>query len=60
MKKIISLLSVIAMLFTMLTTVAFAEEEGRFYWEQTAKDDTSVTLALVFDASRACSNSNQF
>lgn len=56
MKKIISLFSVIAMLFTLMTTVAFAGgEEGRFYWEETAKDDTSVTLALVFDASRECS-----
>lgn len=45
MKKIISLLSVFAMIATLFTTVAFADDNNKFYVEETV-DGTNVTLDL--------------
>lgn len=46
MKKIISLLSAIAMMFTLITTVAFADENNAVYFEKT-DGKNEVTLKLV-------------
>lgn len=46
MKKIISLLSVFAMIATMFTTVAFADDNNKFYVEETV-DGTNVTLTIL-------------
>jgi hypothetical protein len=45
MKKIISLLSVFAMIATLFTTVAFADDNNKFYIEESV-DGTNVTLTL--------------
>ena len=38
MKKIVSLLSALAMMFTLVTTVAFADENNSVYFEETEKN----------------------
>lgn len=51
MKKIISLLSAIAMMFTLITTVAFADDNNTVYFEKT--DGTNeVTLKLVLKTNK--------
>lgn len=52
MKKIVSLLSALAMMFTLVTTVAFADENNSVYFEETEKTATSVTLKLVVETNQ--------
>lgn len=47
MKKIISLISVLAMLISMMTTVAFADADNKLEWVEVDKTATTVTLKLV-------------
>ena len=49
MKKIISLLSVFAMICTLFTSVALADESNKFYWEEVEKTNTSLTLKLIME-----------
>lgn len=47
MKKIVSLLLAMAMMFTLVTTIAFADENNSVSLVETEKTDTSLTLKLV-------------
>lgn len=52
MKKILSLLSALAIVCTMLTSVAFAEDSKRFFFEENwneAKTELTLTLCLTTD-----------
>ena len=54
MKKIISLLSVFAMLATLFTTVAFADDNNKFYIKETV-DGTNVTLTFLVKSNQQIS-----
>lgn len=47
MKKIISLLSALALLLSMMTTVAFADENNKIEWVKVDSTATTITLKLV-------------
>lgn len=47
MKKIISLISVLALLLSMMTTVAFADAKNKLEWEEVEKTESTLTLKLV-------------
>ena len=53
MKKIISLLSVFALIATMFTTVAMADENNYLKWEIKSSSATSLTADLVLKTSHA-------
>lgn len=57
MKKIISLFSVIAMICTMLTTVAFADDNNKFYIEKAA-DGTNVTLTFYMKTNQTITSAS--
>ena len=52
MKKIISLISVLALLLSMMTTVAFADENNKLEWEEVGKTESTITLKLVFTTNK--------
>lgn len=56
MKKIISFISVLAMLISMMTTVAFADENNRLEWEKVDSTETSITLKLVLTTNQTISS----
>lgn len=56
MKKIISLLSAIAMMFTLITTVAFADENNIVYFEKTDNSATNITLKMVLKTDKTLSS----
>ena len=47
MKKIISLISVLALLLSMMTTVAFADANNKLEWEEVEQTESTLTLKLV-------------
>lgn len=56
MKKIISLLSAVAILLSM-TVVAFADENNKLYFEEVSKTDTELVLNLVLETNQTINSS---
>ncbi len=46
MKKVISFLSAVAMAFSLVTSIAFADENNKIFWEKDNETQTSVTYSL--------------
>ena len=57
MKKIISLLSVFAMIATLFTTVAFADANNKFYIEESV-DGTNVTLTFYLTTDKTLTSAS--
>lgn len=55
MKKFISLISVLALLFSMMTTVAFADKNNKVEWEKVSNTESTITYKLVMTTDKSIS-----